>query len=192
MQKYPSRLLRVLLVGVGNRGHWPLELCTVEAGWEICGLVDRQAGYLAAARTLTGLGESACFGDLEGALDKTKPGAVIVCTPTVMHAKFAKAAMAAGAAVLTAKGMATNWDEAVDLISFVRAHLGIFAVAQNYHYDGISEVVGAALGVPGEADCPRIEEPFLVDYVHRTIALCAMTVRSVLEKRTVKREELDS
>ncbi len=169
MQHESPQLLRVLLVGVGNRGRWPLERCTAEAGWEICGLVDREAGHLAEARTLTGLGESACFGDLEGALDRTKPDAVILCTPTVTHAKFAKAAMAAGAAVLTEKGMATNWEEAVDLVSFVRQNRGIFAVAQNYRYDGISAVVGAALGVSGEVDVPRIDDPFLVDYVQHRV-----------------------
>lgn len=169
MNNEPPQSLRVLLVGVGNRGRWPLERCTAEAGWQICGLVDRELRHLAEARTLTGLGESACFDDLEGALDKIKPEAVILCTPTVTHAKFAKSAMAAGAAVLTEKGMATSWEQAVDLVSFVRAHCGIFAVAQNYRYDGISAVVGAALGVAGEADCPRIDEPFLVDYVQHRV-----------------------
>lgn len=162
-------LLRVLLVGVGNRGRWPLERCTAEAGWEICGLVDREAGHLAEARALTGLAQSACHDNLQRALAEAKPDAVILCTPTVTHAKFAKAAMAAGAAVLTEKGMATNWEEAVDLVSFVRAQRGIFAVAQNYRYDGISAVVGAALGVSGEADCPRIDEPFLVDYLQHRV-----------------------
>lgn len=169
MTKESSQLLRVLLVGVGNRGRWPLERCTPEAGWQIAGLVDREALHLAEARKLTALAESACYDDLERALHSVKPDAVILCTPTVTHARFAKVAMAAGAAVLTEKGMATNWDEAVDLVSFVRGRGGIFAVAQNYRYDGISAVVGAALGVSREADCPRIDEPFLIDYVQHRV-----------------------
>jgi predicted dehydrogenase len=169
MNNKAPRLLRVLLVGVGNRGRWTLERCTREAGWEIAGLVDREPRHLDEARALTGLGESACFDDLESALADTEPDAVILCTPTVTHAKFAKAAMSAGAAVLTEKGMATNWAEAVDLVSFVREVQGIFAVAQNYRYDGISSVVGSALGATDEADVPRVEEPFLVDYVQHRV-----------------------
>lgn len=161
--------LRVLLVGVGNRGRWPLERCTADAGWAIAGLVDREARHLAEARALTGLAEKDCFDDFETALDEVKPEAVILCTPTVTHAKFAKVAMERAVAVLTEKGMATNWAEAVELVTFARAHRGIFAVAQNYRYDGISAVVGAALGVTGEVDCPRIEEPFLVDYVQHRV-----------------------
>jgi len=161
--------LRVLLVGVGNRGRWPLERCTAEEGWEICGLVDRDPRHLADARALTGLAEFACYDDLERALPETKPDAVILCTPTVTHAKFAKAALERGVAVLTEKGMATNWAEAVDLVSFVRARRGIFAVAQNYRYDGISAVVGAAFGKTGEVECPQIDEPFLVDYVQHRV-----------------------
>lgn len=169
MQHNPSPPLRVVLAGAGNRGRWPLERCTVESGWQICALVDREPRYLAEGRALTGLEESACFDRLEDALDRTKPDAAILCTPTVTHAKFAKAAVERGVAVLTEKGMATNWEEAVDLVAFVRERRGIFAVAQNYRYDGVSGVVGAALGAAGEADCPRIEEPFLVDYVQHRV-----------------------
>jgi predicted dehydrogenase len=146
-----------------------LEHCTREAGWEIAGLVDREPRHLDEARAFTGLAESVCHHDWESALARTKPEAVILCTPTVTHAKFAKAAMAAGAAVLTEKGMATHWAEAMDVVSFAREHRGIFAVAQNYRYDGISAVVGTALGVTGEADVPRVEEPFLVDYVQHRV-----------------------
>lgn len=169
MNNKAPHLLRVLLVGVGNRGRWTLERCTREAGWEIAGMVDREPRHLVEARTLTGLADALCFDDLDRALAQVKPEAVILCTPTVTHAKFAKVAMAAGAAVLTEKGMATNWNEAVDLVLFVRERKGIFAVAQNYRYDGISAVVGAALGVGVEADIPRIEAPFLIDYVQHRV-----------------------
>ena len=159
----------MLLVGVGNRGRWPLERCTREAGWEICGLVDRDDGHLAQACSLTGLGDEACFADLDKALDTVRPDVAIICTPTITHASFTKASVDRGVAVLTEKGMATSWGEAVDLVSHVRMRRGIFAVAQNYRYDGVSAVVGAALGVSGEADVPRIEEVFLVDYVQHRV-----------------------
>jgi predicted dehydrogenase len=150
-------MLRVVLVGVGNRGRWPLEQCRAEEGWEVVGLVDKDAGHLAAAREATGLGEAACFTEISPALDAVRPDAAILCTPTVTHAPFTKEAIARGVAVLTEKGMACNWEEAVDLVRFVEEHRGTFAVAQNYRYDGISSVVRAALRVrpvPGTLTYP--------------------------------------
>ena len=161
-----QKILTVLLVGVGNRGRWPLVRCKPENGWRIVGLVDRVPQHLADARAQTGLPESACFSDLEPALDATRPDAVILCTPTVTHAPFTKLAISRGVAVLTEKGMAPDWATAVDLVNFVRAHRGVFAVAQNYRYDGVSRAVGAALSGEGPH---RVEEPFLIDYVQHRV-----------------------
>ena len=160
--------------GRGNRGRWPLDRCLPEAGWRVVGLVDRVEAHLADARARTGLTEAACFGDLERALRATRPDAVILCTPTKTHAPFTKLAIEHGAAVLTEKGMATCWDEARDLVEFVRARQGVFAVAQNYRYDGKSAVVRAALRGKGaddgaSAQVPRMEAPFLIDYVQHRV-----------------------
>lgn len=168
MQNSPRKVLRVLLVGVGNRGRWPLEQCRAGAGWEVVGLVDNDAGHLAAAREATGLGEDACFAEVSSALDAVCPDAAILCTPTVTHAPFTKEAIARGIAVLTEKGMASNWEEAVDLVRFVEEHRGTFAVAQNYRYDGLSSVVRAALR-GGTDGIPQLDEPFLVDYVQHRV-----------------------
>lgn len=166
------KILKVLLVGVGNRGRWPLERCRPDTGWEIVGLVDKEERHLEAARARTGLGAGVCFNDIERALEATRPDAVILCTPTVTHAPFTKAAIRRGVPVLTEKGMATCWDEARELVDFVRAHGGIFAVAQNYRYDGKSAVARAALRGEGASDTagvPRLDRPFLVDYVQHRV-----------------------
>jgi predicted dehydrogenase len=168
MQNSPRKVLRVLLVGVGNRGRWPLQQCRPEAGWEVAGLVDKDAGHLAAAREATGLPEAACFGDIAEGLKAVSPDAAILCTPTTTHAPFTKEAIARGVAVLTEKGMASNWDEARDLVRFVEEHRGTFAVAQNYRYDGLSSVVRAALR-GGTDGIPQLDEPFLVDYVQHRV-----------------------
>jgi predicted dehydrogenase len=168
MQNPSRKELRVLLVGVGNRGRWPLEQCRPEAGWQIVGLVDQDEHHLAAALDATGLPGTVCFGRIEEALEAVRPDAAILCSPTVTHAPFAKAAVARGVAVLSEKGMASNWEEAVDLVRFVGENGGIFAVAQNYRYDGVSSVVRAALrGRVG--GIPRLEEPFLVDYIQHRV-----------------------
>jgi predicted dehydrogenase len=165
-----GKVLSVVLVGVGNRGRWPVELCRPEAGWQVVGLVDRELRFLAEARAATGLPDGACFGNMEQALDAKRPDAVILCTPTKTHAPFAKAALRRGVAVLTEKGMATCWDEAKELVDFVREQRGVLAVAQNYRYDGKSAVMRAALsGDEKLQDIPRLEGVFLVDYVQHRV-----------------------
>lgn len=158
-----------MLVGVGNRGRWPLEQCRPEAGWQVVGLVDRDSDHLQAARKITGLGADACFEDIVHAMEKLRPEAVILCTPTVTHAPLTKLSVERGIAVLCEKGMATCWQEALDLVQFVRGKSGVFAVAQNYRYDGLYRLVSASLGRLIGVSCPRVEHPYVVDYVQHRV-----------------------
>jgi predicted dehydrogenase len=163
-----KRIIRTLLVGVGNRGRWPLEHCRPEFGWEVVGLVDRDPAFLEAARQQTGLPPTACFAEVEPALESVRPEAAILCTPTVTHAPFAKLALDRGVAVLTEKGMAPTWEDARDLVSYAAERDGIFAVAQNYRYDGLSTLVSEVLQ-RGAGAAPRLENVFLVDYVQHRV-----------------------
>lgn len=164
-----KKIVRVLLIGVGNRGRWPLEHCRPERGWQVVGLVDRDPDHLSFARKATGLGTSACFEEPGLAIETLRPEAVILCTPTVTHAPWTRSAVAQGVAVLCEKGMATCWQEAVDLVEFVRAKSGIFAVAQNYRYDGLYRMVAASLGRANGISCPRVEDPYVIDYVQHRV-----------------------
>jgi predicted dehydrogenase len=159
-------IVDVLLVGIGKRGRWPILKCKPEAGWRVVGLVDQSSEHLAQGRQLAGLPESACFNSLETALQAVRPKATILCTPTITHVPFTKIAIDAGSAVLTEKGMATNWNEAVDVINYVRAKKGVFAVAQNYRYGGMSQLIRTFLE-PGATRA--IQQPFLVDYVEHRV-----------------------
>lgn len=159
-------IVPVVLVGVGNRGRWPVERCRPENGWQVVGLVDRMPDALAAARADTGLPAAACFAEVEAALAATRPRAMIVCTPTVTHVPLAKLGVDHGVAVLIEKGMAPNWELAGELVRHVQARQGVVAVAQNYRYDGVSTLVRRAL-TPGEA-C-FVEQPFLLDYVQHRV-----------------------
>jgi predicted dehydrogenase len=156
-------------VGVGNRGRWPLEQCCPETGWQVVGLVDRASDHIQAAKKVTGLGMDACFNDLVPAMEKLQPEAVIFCTPTVTHAPWTKLAVERGIAVLCEKGMATGWQEAVDLVQFVRKKSGVFAVAQNYRYDGLYRLVAASLGRANGVSCPLVENPYVIDYVQHRV-----------------------
>ncbi len=159
-------MLSVLLVGVGNRGRWPVERCRPDNGWQIVGLVDASETHLAEARALAGLPESACFRDVATALAATRPQAMIVCTPTVTHVPLAKLGLDHGVAVLIEKGMAPCWHDAVELVTYTAAQRGVVAVAQNYRYDGVSDLLRRALGA-GEPFA--VAAPFLVDYVQHRV-----------------------
>ena len=154
---------------MGNRGRWPLEQCHPEAGWQVVGLVDRDPGHLLAARKITGLGADACFEDAVHGMEKLRPEAVVLCTPTVTHAPWTRQAVERGIAVLCEKGMATGWQEALALVQFVRKKSGVFAVAQNYRYDGLYRLVAASLGQSTGVSCPRIEDPYVIDYVQHRV-----------------------
>jgi len=86
----------------------------------------------------------------------------------------------------------TDWDKAVDLVLFVRAQHGIFAVAQNYPYDGISAVPGTLtypLASVWDMSCHHFDN--LPCSLGPVAEVTAHAYRA-LEKRTVKREDLDS
>jgi predicted dehydrogenase len=66
-------------------------------------LVDVVPEYLAAAREMTGLPESACFTRLEDAVARVESDAVVVATPVTLHAGQILAGLGAGRHVLTEK-----------------------------------------------------------------------------------------
>jgi predicted dehydrogenase len=160
-----KRIVRVLLVGVGRRGRWPVERCRRENGWRVVGLVDRTRAHLEKAAELTGLAATACFRDAKAALAATRPEAMIVCTPTVTHVALAKLAIDRGVAVLVEKGMAPCWADALELVRYACAKEAVVAVAQNYRYDGVSAIVRLVL----RGDPPAIAQPFLLDYVQHRV-----------------------
>ena len=143
-----QRLLKVLHVGVANRGVWPLQKCNASTGFQPAALCDVSAEALAQARQISGLGEEAAFADYETALAHSDVDCVIICAPTVLHVPLAKRAIAAGLPVLVEKGMAPDWNSAVDLVRTVTQKNAIVAVAQNYRYGGHEKTIRRAINDP--------------------------------------------
>lgn len=140
--------LRVLHVGVANRGRWPLEHCKARGGFVPAALCDVSADGLAEARRITGLPESACYRDLESALAQAQVDCAILCVPTVLHVPLATKAIEAGLPVLIEKGMAPDWASARQLARTVAARGAKAAIAQNYRYNGMERTVWRAINDP--------------------------------------------
>lgn len=148
------KLLNVLHVGVTNRGVWPLEKCNESTGFRSAALCDVSEEALAAAREKTGLPESACYTDLDRALDEADYDCAILCVPTVLHVPMCTKVIERGKPVLCEKGMAPDWASAQQLAATVRHHDAVACIAQNYRYNPTEQTVRAALTDPSHPAHP--------------------------------------
>jgi predicted dehydrogenase len=140
--------LRVLHVGVANRGLWPLRECNATTGFTPAALCDVNTAAVAAARELTGLPATACYTDLATALAQAPVDCAIICAPTVLHFTLARQVMERGLPVLVEKGMAADWETARQFEGYVRQKKTIAAIAQNYRYRAIERTVWRAIHDP--------------------------------------------
>ncbi|MGH2371398.1 MAG: Gfo/Idh/MocA family protein, partial [Chloroflexota bacterium] len=99
----PNEPLRSIHVGVGTRGKSHVRAALESGYWRPVALVDVVPDYLAAAREMTDLPESACFTRVEDAVQAVESDAVVVASPVTFHAEHILAALAAGRHVLTEK-----------------------------------------------------------------------------------------
>ncbi|MBI3971613.1 MAG: Gfo/Idh/MocA family oxidoreductase [Chloroflexi bacterium] len=104
--------LRIIHVGVGTRGKSHVRAALESGYWRPVALVDVVPDYLAAAREITGLPESACFTTVEAALDAVESEAVAIASPVTFHAQQIMAALQAGRHVLTEKCFTTSLHDA--------------------------------------------------------------------------------
>lgn len=142
------KLLKVLHIGVANRGVWPLDKCNAATGFASHALCDVSTDALSAARDRTGLATSSCFTNLDQAMAESGADVVIACVPTVLHVPIAKKALAAGLPILIEKGMAPDWASAQDLATATRQAHGKVAVAQNYRYNAVERTIWHAINDP--------------------------------------------
>lgn len=124
--------LRVVHIGVGGRGRWPLEVMGPDPRFESVAFVDLVPANLEqAAAIVPGVPN---FSSPEEAVVQTDADIAVICTPTRTHAPLARLCFEHGLHVLVEKGMTMDYAEAVSLVEEAdRADLK-FAVAQNYRY----------------------------------------------------------
>ena len=157
-------ILRTIHVGVGARGAWPVQVMGVDPKFQPVALVDLNRDFLAEAQAKLRLPDEALFDDLNTALHAVEADAVIICTPTVTHAPFARLAFARGRHVLVEKGMTMDWDEAKALVREAEEAGVRFCVAQNYRYFANMATIKHLLDAADHPHHPGTVE--IVDFVH--------------------------
>ena len=157
-------ILRTIHVGVGARGAWPIQVMGADPKFQPVALVDLNRHFLAEAQAKLRLPDEALFDDLNRALHAVEADAVVICTPTVTHAPFARLAFARGRHVLVEKGMTMDWDEAKALVREAEQAGVRFCVAQNYRYFANMATIKHLLDAADHPHHPGTVE--IVDFVH--------------------------
>ena len=161
--------LRVLHVGVGNRGVWPLERCTPDTGFVPAALCDVREPALREARERTGLPSTVCYEHYTEALARSGPDidCIIICAPTIFHVPYASQAVEAGIPVLVEKGMGPDWASARALTQITSDRGGKVCVAQNYRYNRLERTIRRALSEPSHP--AHVGAVHLVSYAQQRV-----------------------
>src|SRR4028119_34609 len=157
-------IVKTILVGVGGRGWWPVEVLAADSRFQPVALVDFNEEFLRRAQKQLGLPDEVLFNDLSAALSVVEADAVIICTPTRTHAPLSRLAFAAGKHVLVEKGMTLDWEEAKALVHEAEMANTKFCVAQNYRYGAVEQAISGIL-----ADTQHPHNPgsvAIVDFIH--------------------------
>lgn len=126
--------IRLIHVGVGGRGKWPVSRAAERDDYESAALVDIHPGNMAEARDVSGLPESVCFTRLADALETVEADAVVVVTPPYQHATQCMEAVKAGKHVLVEKPFALSLWEANAVVREAASRGVCVAVCQNARF----------------------------------------------------------
>jgi len=144
--------LRILLVGLGNRGRMWMSIVERVAGVTLSGAVDVNPSALAAFAA--GHPDVPCFADLSEALATAASDAVLLVTPPGGHLAQARQIFAAGLPLLAEKPLTLDLAEAVEIVALADGAGLPLMVGLNFRYLPVSQkirelVAAHALGVPG-------------------------------------------
>lgn len=128
---YPP--LRSLHIGVGNRGAHILKLA-MEHGCVPMALFDVRPELLGVARDIAGLPASACYTDLEEALNVPDLQACIITSPAQFHGNQMRAALERGLHIFIAKPMTYDLDEARHLVEAAERRSLVIVVDQQSQF----------------------------------------------------------
>ena len=126
---------RLIHIGVGGRGKWPVNLVPQRDDYETVALVDIREDHLDTAMEVSGLPESACFRTLEQALNNVEADAVVVITPPDLHAEHCLEALRAGKHVLVEKPFTKSLADSKMLVEEAEKNGVKICVSQNAKYN---------------------------------------------------------
>ena len=152
--------IRIIHVGVGIRGrHW-LEIVAGHPDFVSAGCVDPDQRTLDEARALPGQHHGHFFHTIEEALSRVEADAVLVASPSFLHARHAIQSLDAGLGVLVEKPLGLTLAEAVSVVERARDVSKPVMVAENFRFFPAERTVRALLdkGVAG-----RIASAICVD-----------------------------
>lgn len=138
--------LRVIQVGIGGFGSSWAELTRRCDGVTLAAVVDAAPAARQWAHDDLRLESSQIFASLERALDTVHCDAVLVITPPATHHAVATIALLAQKHVLVEKPLATNIDEAKDLIATAERQQRMLMVSQNYRFRNPARAVQKFIG----------------------------------------------
>ncbi|MBM3473912.1 MAG: Gfo/Idh/MocA family oxidoreductase [Armatimonadetes bacterium] len=150
--------LRLLIVGLGQRGQQWLEFCHRYAPVEVVAGVDPDPTARNLARTYLPGPECRLFPSLRFALRAIEVDAAIVCTPLPDHATTTLACLEAGLPVLVEKPFTPTVAEARGLVQAAERTGLVLMVGQSYRHTPAELVLREALqsgliGEPGFVQC---------------------------------------
>ncbi len=169
--------VRIVQIGVGIRGgHWA-GIVRNYPDAECVAFVDSNRAALEKVRGELG-GDTRCYEDLEQALAEVRAEAVLIATPSALHADHAIRALDAGFAVMLEKPFALTVEDARRVLARAGAAGRPLLVAENYRYwpsertvrkliaDGLIGRVDSATLVDRRHMPSRTEGPWLgaIDY----------------------------
>jgi len=125
--------IRIIHLGVGVRGrHW-LEIIANHPDFSTVACVDKDPKALEEVRGLPGQ-QSAGFSDFEEALSKVPADAVLIASPSSLHARHASLALNAGLAVLVEKPLGTTLEAAAEVVELAQKLGRPLMVAENFRF----------------------------------------------------------
>ncbi len=130
--------IRTIHLGSGGRGRGPIQRIAGRDDYESVALVDVNDDNMAAAREWSGLGEEACFGSLDAALNAVEADTVVVITPPDLHYEQCLQAVRAGKHVLVEKPFTKDMEQARKIVDDADAAGLKVAVCQQRQLDSLA------------------------------------------------------
>lgn len=126
-------MIKIGIVGVGKMGLSHLSIVNTHPGVQVVGLCDAAGYVLDVLSKYTGL---AAYGDYREMIERAKPDALIVATPTRTHAEIVRYALGAGLHVFVEKPFCLSVDEGRELAALAERAKVVNQVGYHYRFVG--------------------------------------------------------